>query len=443
MSLSDEKVRADQESTHLVADEVVSVDTKEAIRRNTHYLLLEEMGDAFDPSGDQRALRTRLERRLDTLLGHDAAPLSEEERLDLTGEVVDGLLGYGPLDRLLEDPSITEIMVNGPHQVYVERSGKIYEHDRVFVDGEHLLRVIAQMLASVGQHVDDNHVLDSRLPDGTLLNVIMPPLAIDGPLLTLRKPVRDPFTVDDLIAFGTMTEEVADFLAACVQGRLNMLVSGGMRSGKTTTLNVLASYVPAEERIVTVEDATELQLKQEHVARLATRPAGVAGVRGGATARDLVANSMRMRPDRIIVGELQGGEAFGLLQAMNTGHDGALASVYAASPSDALDRVETMTMLGGTDVQRSVIREQVAAAFHVIVHVARLRDGTRRVVQISEVGGVESDVVKTTDLFRFDASNGLDEDGRFKGHIRSTGVAPGFTGRLEEMGVQLQRGLFH
>ncbi len=442
MSLSDEKVRAGKDATHVVADEVVSVDARDAIRRNTHYLLLEEMDDSIDMAGQESALRAHLERRLDTLLGHEAAPLSEEERREITREVVDGLLGFGPLDALLEDPTITEVMVNGPREIYVERSGKIYPHDRVFVDVDHLNVVIGHMLVTAGQRMDDEHVIDARLPDGTLLNVIMPPLAIDGPLLTLRKPVRDPFTVDDLIAFGTMTDEVAQFLAACVQGRLNMLVSGGMRAGKTTTLNVLASYVPGDERVVTIEDATELQLRQEHVVRLATRPVGIASVRDGVTAHDLVANSMRMRPDRIIVGELQGGEAFGLLQAMNTGHDGALASVYASSPGDALDRVETMALLGEVEAQRSVVKDQVASAFDVIIHVARLRDGTRRIVQISEVGPVRDGIIETSDLFRFDASNGIDEDGRFKGHITSTGFVPRFTARLEEMGVQLQQGLF-
>jgi len=443
MSVRDEKLSVDEKPTHILSTEVVSVDVRDAIRRNTHYLLIEEMDAEIDVPGEEAVLRAQLERRLETLLGHEAAPLSEAERRDITHEVVGGLLGNGPLDPLIEDPTVTEVMVNGPHNVYVERAGKIYPHDRVFVDEAHLRRVIEHMLMLVGRHADaEGPVVDARLPDGTLLNIILPPLAIDGPVLTLRKPVRDPFTVDDLIAFGSMTEAVAEFLGTCVQGGLNMVVSGGMRAGKTTLLNVLAANIPADERVVTIEDATELHLPQQHVLRLATRPAGIGVVGGGANARDLVSNTLRMRPDRIIVGELMAGETFELLQAMNTGHDGALSSVYASSPRAALDRIEMMALMGDVDVQRGVVREQVSSALDVIVHVARLRDGTRRIVQISEVGGVVGDSIELNDLFRFDSSGGLDEDGRFRGSIRATGVHPRFAGRLEEMGIQLPLGLF-
>jgi pilus assembly protein CpaF len=443
VAVKGESAHASEESTRVVAGEVVSVDTKDAIRKSIHFLLLEEMGDDLEASGDEAMQRAQLERRLETLLGKESTPLSDDDRAEITKDVVDGLIGNGPLGALLLDPTVTEIMVNGPHELYVGRAGKLYPHRSTFVDGDHLRRVVRNLLRTAGHHTGlGDPLTDLRLPDGTLMNLVMPPQSLDGPHLTLRKPSRDPFTLDDLVAFGTMTDELAEFLAACVQGRLNILVSGGVRAGKTTLLNVLASSIPADERVIVVEEAAELQLRQEHVVTLATRPVGDGGGQSVVTARQLVANSRRMRPDRIIVGELAGAEVYDLLQAMNTGHDGAMATIYANSLTDGLDRVETMAMLGSSDMQRTVAKEQTASAIDLAVHISRLRDGTRRVVHVAEVCSVDAGVIEVGDLFRFDASGGLDEDGRFRGQIKSTGVRPRFAGRLEDMGVQLQQGLF-
>jgi pilus assembly protein CpaF len=333
-------------------------------------------------------------------------------------------------------------MVNGPGRVYVERGGKLTQTGAVFADEAHLRRIIEKIVAQVGRRVDEaTPMVDARLPDGSRVNAIIPPLAIGGPFLTIRKFAKDPFTVDDLINFGTFSPETARFLEACVKGRLNVIVSGGTGTGKTTALNVLSSFIPHDERVVTIEDAKELQLRQDHVLALESRPPNVEG-KGEVRIRDLVRNALRMRPDRIVVGECRGGEALDMLQAMNTGHDGSLTTVHANSPRDSLSRIETMVLMAGMELPVRAIREQMASAIDLIVQLARLRDGSRRVTHVSEVQGMEGDVIVLQDLFLFDYAMGVDENGRFRGTLKSTGIRPKFAEKLADHGIRLGPELF-
>jgi len=416
----------------------VSLDTKDAIKRNIHYLLIEEMGPELDASGaDEVSLRYRIEAKLQDLLNQESTPLSAEDKREIITDVIDNILGYGPIESLLNDPTVTEVMVNNPQTVYIERAGKIRATDKHFVDEAHLLRIIDKIVARVGRRVDEaSPMVDARLPDGSRVNAIIAPLAINGPMLTIRKFSHDPFTAEDLISFGTMSPRVAEFLEACVRGRLNILISGGTGTGKTTLLNVVSAYVPGDERIVTIEDAAELRLRQDHVLRLESRPSNIEG-KGQIAIRDLVRNTLRMRPDRIIVGEVRGGESLDMLQAMNTGHDGSLSTIHANSPRDALARLETMVLMSGIELPVRAIREQVSSALDLLVHLTRLRDGTRRVTHIAEVEGMEGDMVVLQDLFYFDYSMGIDADGHFLGHVKSTGLRPAFMRRLEDLGVTL------
>lgn len=424
-------------------DERVPVDTRDAIKRNVHYLLIEEMGTELEAAEDSDpTLRYRIERKLQGLLGQETTPLSAEDKQEIIEDVIDNILGYGPIETLLNDPTVTEVMVNNPHTIFVERAGKIYESTRRFVDEAHLLRIIDKIVAQVGRRIDEaSPMVDARLPDGSRVNAVISPLAINGPMLTVRKFSHDPFTAEDLISFGTMSERAAQFLEACVRGRLNILISGGTGTGKTTLLNVVSGYVPHDERIITIEDAAELRLRQAHVLRLESRPPNIEG-KGAVAIRDLVRNSLRMRPDRIIVGEVRGGEALDMLQAMNTGHDGSLSTVHANSPRDALARLETMVLMSGIDLPVRAIREQVSSAIDVLVHLSRLRDGTRRITQISEVEGMEGDTIVLQDIFYFDYTMGLDETGRFKGRMKSSGLRPKFMRRLEDQGVTLPPEVF-
>ena len=326
--------------------------------------------------------------------------------------------------------------------MFVERDGKIQSTDTTFIDEHHLRRIIDKIVGQVGRRIDEaTPMVDARLPDGSRVNAVVHPLAIGGPFLTIRKFASEPFSVEDLVGFGTFTEQVGRFLEACVRGRLNVVVSGGTGTGKTTTLNVLSSFIPSNERIVTVEDAKELQLNQIHVLSLEGRPPNIEG-RGEVTIRDLVRNALRMRPDRIVVGECRSGEALDMLQAMNTGHDGSLTTIHANGPRDVLARIETMTLMSGFDLPVRAIREQMASALDVIVHLSRLRDGTRRVTHVSEVLGMHDDQLETADLFLFDYGMGVDDDGRFRGHLKATGLRPQFADRLADLGVALDPGLF-
>ncbi len=362
--------------------------------------------------------------------------LPEAARQQLTRDVLDEVMGYGPIQPLLEDQDISEVMVNGPKKVYVEKKGQLIKTPIVFENDAHVLRVIEKIILPLGRRVDaDSPAVDARLPDGSRVNAVIPPVAIDGPSITIRKFRKDKLGFLQLIEFGSITQIMAEFLRACVLARLNVVISGGTGSGKTTLLNALSGFIPEEERIVTIEDAAELQLQQDHVVRLETKTASTEG-HGVVTIRDLVRNSLRMRPDRIVVGECRGGEALDMLQAMNTGHDGSLTTVHANSPRDALSRIETLVLMAGMDLPIKVVRQQIASAVDLIVQQSRLKDGSRKVTAITEVAGMEGDTVVLTDVFKFDQS-GVGEGGKIIGQLKPTGIRPLFMPRLEAAGIKL------
>ncbi|MDP4160194.1 MAG: CpaF family protein [Bacillota bacterium] len=366
-------------------------------------------------------------------------PRTERDRL--IQEVADEILGFGPIEQLLQDSNVNEIMVNGPHQVYVERKGKLELTGVMFYDDAHVLHIIEKIVAPLGRRIDESQpMVDARLPDGSRVNAIVPPLALNGPTLTIRKFAKIPFTINDLIGFATLTNEMAEFINACVKARLNVIVSGGTGSGKTTTLGVISAFIPEDERIITIEDAAELQLRQTHVVTLETRPANIEG-KGAITIRDLVRNALRMRPERIIVGEVRSGEALDMLQAMNTGHDGSLTTGHANAPRDMLSRLETMVLMAGMDLPVRAIREQISSALDVIVQQSRLRDGSRKITHITEVLGMEGEVIVLQDIFRFEQT-GIDKQGKVQGYYRATGIRPHFMDKLISAGQFLPDDLF-
>ncbi len=412
------------------------------IRRRVQRELQEILGPQLYSERSMDVLEQRVRDTLQEVLNNDEAHLSPSDRNRITAEICDEILGHGPLEPLLRDPDVSEIMVNAPDKIYVERFGRIMPVDAAFLDEEHLRRIIDKMVARVGRRLDEGSpMVDARLPDGSRINGVLPPISIDGAVLTIRKFAADPYTMEDLISFGTLTKPVADLLAACVRGRLDMLITGGTGTGKTTTLNVLSQFLPAEERIVTIEDAAELQLHQEHVLRLESRPPNIEG-RGEVSVRDLVRNSLRMRPDRIVIGEVRDGAALDMLQAMNTGHDGSLTTVHANSPRDSLARIETMVLMAGMELPVRAIREQTAAAIDLIIHQTRLKDGSRRITHITEVTGMESEVITLQDIFVFDFRAGVDEYGRYRGTLQPTGLRPQFLDHLSEMGVNVPADTF-
>jgi len=415
----------------------------DAVKQKFHRKLIDEIGPQLDKlQHDPELLNEKVQLKLQELLVTESTPLSLEDKNVIIADVTDNVLGYGPLEPFLRDAEVTEIMVNNADTIYIERFGKIYPTGGKFLDKAHLRRVIDKIVGEVGRHIDESSpMVDARLPDGSRVNAMVHPLALDGPFLTIRKFSKDPFMAEDLVEFGTLTSKIAQFLAASVEGKLNVIVSGGTGSGKTTTLNVLSSFIPNDERIVTIEDAAELQLHQEHALRAESRPPNIEG-KGEVTIRDLVRNALRMRPDRIVVGEARGGEALDMLQAMNTGHEGSLTTIHANSPRDVLSRLETMVLMSGMDLPVRAIREQIASAIDLIVHQARLKDGTRRISHIAEVQGMEGDVITLQDLFVFDFSMGIDETGRFKGRIKSTGIRPKFTEKLLDLGITLPADIF-
>jgi pilus assembly protein CpaF len=419
------------------------VDPLAAIKGSVHQSLLDALGPTlYDAELDERELAVRVRQTLSQVIESEQALIGTAARLRITSEISDEILGHGPIEPFLRDPDVTEIMVNGADQIYVERDGRIHPVNAAFTNDNHLRRTIEKIVARIGRRIDESSpMVDARLPDGSRVNAVLPPVALDGPMLTIRKFAADPLDIHDLVDFGTLTAATANLLAACVHARLNILISGGTGSGKTTTLNVLSSFVPSGERVVTIEDAAELQLRQEHVIRLESRPPNIEG-RGEVTTRDLVRNALRMRPDRIIVGEVRDGAAIDMMQAMNTGHDGSLTTLHANSPRDALSRLETMVLMAGMELPQRAIREQASSAIDLIVHQSRLRDGTRRVTHISEVTGMEADVVTLQDLFLFDYGAGVDGDGKYLGSLRATGVRPMFVHKLADAGIALAAGLF-
>ncbi len=367
--------------------------------------------------------------------------LPETYRLKLFHDILDDLIGYGPIQSFLDDPEITEVMVNRPDQVYIERKGKLSETKAAFENDDHIRRLIDRIISPLGRRVDqDTPMVDARLPDGSRVNAVIPPVAIDGPTITIRKFSKKNYTVEQLIEFDTLTRGMSDFLRACVMGKLNVVISGGTGSGKTTLLNVLSSFIPETERVVTIEDSAELRLSQKHVVRMESRPANLDG-RGQVTIRDMVRNALRMRPDRIVVGECRGGEALDMLQAMNTGHDGSLTTLHANSPRDALLRLETMVLMAGMDLPLKVIRQQIASAVDLIVHQARLKNGPRKITAISEVSGMEGDTIVMTDIFKYEQT-GVTPEGDVIGMFKPTGIRPMFSPRLEAVGYRLSAELF-
>jgi pilus assembly protein CpaF len=401
--------------------------------------LLSELDPSMDVTRTDEVRRT-IQDLFEQILAEENIVLSRPERARLFEQIAAEILGFGPLQPLLEDDTITEIMVNGPKNVYIERKGKIHRVPVTFENNDHVMRIIDRIVAPLGRRIDESSpYVDARLQDGSRVNAVIPPISLVGPTLTIRKFSKNPITVDQLIQFGSVSPEAVQFLKACVEARLNILISGGTGSGKTTLLNVMSSFIPGDERIITIENAAELQLRQEHVVTLESRPPNIEG-RGEITIRDLVINSLRMRPERIIVGECRGGETLDMLQAMNTGHDGSMTTAHANSPRDAIARVETMCLMAGMELPVRAIREQVSSAVDLIAQQERMRDGTRKITSITEVSGMEGDVITMTDIFVFEQT-GI-ENGKIIGRLRPTGLRPKFMDKIETAGINLPPSIF-
>lgn len=418
---------------------VTQRDTYLDLKTRVQNRLLSELDPSMDLS-KVNEVRNTIQELFDQVLGEENIVLSRPERQRLFEQIAAEILGFGPLQPLLEDETITEIMVNGAKNIYVEKSGKIFRVPLTFESDEHVMRIIDRIVAPLGRRIDESSpYVDARLPDGSRVNAVIPPISLVGPTITIRKFFKNPLTIEQLIQFGTITPEALQFLKACVEARLNIIISGGTGSGKTTLLNVLSQFIPSDERIITIENAAELQLRQEHVVTLESRPPNIEG-RGEVTIRQLVINALRMRPDRIIVGEIRDDAALDMLQAMNTGHDGSMTTAHSNSPRDTLARIETMALMAGMDLPVRAIREQVSSAIDLIVHKERLKDGSRKVVNITEVSGMEGDVITLTDIFQFEQS-GYD-NGKVVGRLRATGLRPKFIDKIEAAGIHLPASIF-
>lgn len=415
------------------------------VKSKIHNKIIEEIKSEslknIDEGEEQEKLEEEITAIVENVLNEENSYISKNDRQKVISEIIDDTIGFGPINPLIHDPEVSEIMVNGPEQVYVEKKGKLVQSNVSFKNEDHVMRVIEKIVAPLGRRIDESSpMVDARLPNGSRVNAVIPPLALNGPTITIRKFSDKPYTVKDLINFGTLTPNIAMFFRGCVESRLNIVVSGGTGSGKTTTLNVISSFIPEDERIVTVEDAAELQLRQEHVVRLETRPPNIEG-RGAITIRDLVRNCLRMRPDRIVVGEVRSGEALDMLQAMNTGHDGSLTTGHANTPRDMLARLETMVLMAGMELPVKAIREQIASAVDLIIQQSRLKDGSRRITHITEVVGMEGEIITLQDIFIF-KQYGKDEKGRLSGEIVPTGIKPKFMDKFEAAGISLPGDIF-
>lgn len=424
-----------------------AIDTAyQSVKKTVHHRLIEEM------SPQEQMILTAVHQdaaQVEQVIGSYVEKVMEDapfvvpvtERVRIVSDLKDEMLGLGPIEILLKDPSVTEVMVNGPKKIFVERNGRLQLTDVQFHDDSHVMNIIERILSPIGRHIDEAvPLVDARLEDGSRVNIIIPPLSLIGPCITIRKFANRALSVEDLISFGTLDRKMADFIKACIQARINILVSGGTGSGKTTTLNVLSSFIPENERIVTIEDAAELRLQQEHVVTLESRPANIEGS-GEITICDLVKNALRMRPDRIIVGEVRGGEALDMLQAMNTGHDGSLTTAHANSPRDALSRLETMVLMAGFEMPIKAIREQISSAIELVLQQSRLKDGSRKITHITEIQHMEGEIITTQELFRFEQT-GMDENGKLMGHFVATGMQPGFMDKFQINGVSLPDNFF-
>jgi pilus assembly protein CpaF len=418
-------------------------DRMTSIRDQIQARLIDVLGPLlYDSRVNEKELESMVQDRLRELLNTEEVALTAAEKVQIGKQISDIVLGLGPLEEFTDDPTVTEIMVNGPDRIYVERSGRLEFTGARFHNEEQLRRTIDKIVSKVGRRIDESSpYVDARLPDGSRVNAVIPPLALDGPALTIRRFSSDPYKTDDLVTFGTFSDPVAEFLEACVRGRISMLVSGGTGAGKTTTLNVLSSFIPDDERILTIEDAAELKLQQPHIVRLESRPPNIEG-KGQVAIRDLVRNALRMRPDRIIVGEVRGGETIDMLQAMNTGHDGSICTIHANSPRDVLSRLETMTLMAGMELTVRAIREQIASAIDLVVHQERMKDGTRRITHVSEVVGMEGDIITLQDIFLFDFRAGVDAQGKVLGSLQPTGLRPAFLEKLQDRGIHVPPTLF-
>jgi pilus assembly protein CpaF len=422
---------------------VATADPFVSMRQRAQESLFARIGTRlYDASLAPDQLRAVIMQELQLIFDEIDATLSDDNRRRLMSEVAEDVLGYGPIQEFLVDDEVTEIMVNATDPIYVERAGQIVQTTKRFLTTDHLRRVVDRIVSEVGRRVDESSpMVDARLPDGSRVNAIIPPLAIDGPALTIRKFSKRSMSVEDLCGLQTLSPRLAQFIEVCVRSRCSILVSGGTGSGKTTLLNVASSFISGSERVVTIEDAAELRLQQRHIVRLEARPANIEG-KGEVTIRDLVRNALRMRPDRVVVGEVRGAEALDMLQAMNTGHEGSLTTLHANTPRDALARLETMVLMAGLDLPLAAIRDQIASAIDLIIHVARLSDGTRRVVSVTDVDGMEGNVIQMNDIFAFDYDAGLDEHGRYRGTVKPTGIRPSFERKIRNHGYDLGTDLF-